>query len=200
MQYLKKWHIYMITFAVSSVVWGGVLGIYGKYSTAHNWFGFPVIYIALVTLGASAVLAWVLLRERKVKLLDWSLLKIAVVGLILVTLAGILLTEPVHSTNRADSYDYGYSRIGAWLFVVDFWPGRSGGRTVSNSGSSLSGVADNDLGVGILLIVLVAVLVLAAAVVPHFWVVAGAILLGLTAALALWEITKDVDILELVRG
>ena len=71
---------------------------------------------------------------------------------------------------------------------------------MSNSGSSLSGVADNDLGVEILLIVLVAVLVLAAAVVPHFWVVAGAILLGLTGALALWEITKDVDILELVRG
>lgn len=190
---IERWQAYFIGTAASLIVWMFVVYQYGKFSPVHNWWGVPIFFIATIALLIAGLVGWYatssLVYASK---LSFKPMVISIVGLIVITFVGIHYTEPSSQTvqtrgiSRQESYSYSDTRSGNWYF--------SFGGGSSSSGSSSSSDAFDDMdGEGVLallLILVVIALIIGSAFVPHLWVVAGAIMLGLLMSFTVWQIME----------
>lgn len=162
------------------------------------------VSVVLIGIIVAALVAFVLTRfewyQEPYDSARTLLLGVLVVGFILTAFLGVYFTEPIESggtltQSQVDSrgrqaYDYGASRTGHWYFL-NFGGGTSSSSS-SSSGSSSSKIDLDDGGEALaylFIILLVVALVIASAIVPHFWIVA---LLTITVLMAMvaWRETK----------
>jgi len=161
----------------AGLIWWVVAWLYGKLSFGHTWGGIPVsIYAGIACFGGFFL--WIaIIKSIDPPHLSLTPLIISIVGLVICTFVGILVMEPRTVVG---------SRIGGnWSsFIAD------------SAFSSL----DPFMNIGdgweivllvILIIIFVFILVVLSALIPHFWFVASAALLGLILALAYWKATKE---------
>lgn len=179
---IGDWKLTGLLWAVGLVIYYWALNHWHKFNFDHRWLNIQIIIwavvLGVVTFGVGYFWEW--FRDPSTVTRRWMVL-IPLTGMLLCILAGIYFTEPIEYggeltlANQA-RYDWGHSRVGNWYYI------NFGSSDYSGSGDSSSFDLDSDDGEGLillLLIVLVIILVIASAVVPHAWVVTGAILLAI---------------------
>jgi hypothetical protein len=125
---------------------------------------------------------------------SWKMYLIVIAGFVLSLLLGIYFTESKTTMSRSQEYEYSSSRTGNVFY--NYYPifGNSG----TSSGSSSTTSIDIDDGGGeavayLVLIIIALALILGSAIIPHFWIVACAVSIGLMGLLTYHELSLNED-------
>lgn len=186
-----KRYIYAALLVAGTLIWTVFVWQYKKFD--DSWLGVNIFIWALVL---SAIIGFGFTRLRwwqeRYGISNGWIYGILFIGLLICLIAGTYMTEPIYNQmsqaqldayNRGE-YDYSTTRAGVWYFLY-FGSGNASTSNTSNTSDTSSGSSiDIDDGEGLailLLIIMVLVLIFASVLIPHAWVVAGAILLTLTA-------------------
>lgn len=184
---LGKKLVYGVSTFAAYAVFGWAFFHYHKLYT--EWFGvnilvYTAIAVVAVIYGATR-LEWV--RERASSA-PGKMFAVAAVGFALCLFLGVFFTEPYAAGEIPLEYSYAGTRTGEQVIYLF---GDIGGYN-SSSGSSSSGDFDLDDGgealVFLLLVILVIILILGSAFIPHFWVLACAVLVAVMGILAFREL------------
>lgn len=182
------WKLAGLLWTVGLVIYYWALNHWHKFNPDHHWLNIQIIVwavvLGVVTVGIGYFLDW--FRNPPTITRRWMVF-IPLAGILLCIMAGVYFTEPIEYGGEVTlasqtRYNWRQSRVGNWYYI-NF--GSSGGSETSDdstSGGSSSFDFDSDDGEGLVflvLIVLVIILIVASAVVPHAWVVTGAILLAI---------------------
>lgn len=182
----KKLLYAAITFAAYAVfAWA----FFRYHKISSEWFGINIlVYTAIVVILVMAgVLRLDWFRER-VRSAPGQMFAIAAAGFLVCLALGVFFTEPYEGEGIPPEYSYSSSRTGEQVVYIigDLWGSGSSGS---------SGDVDFDLGDDsgeavaiLLLVVLVVALAFGSAIIPHFWVIACAVLVAVMGLLAYREV------------
>ena len=188
---LSKLALFSALTLISGGVWLVLYLYYDKFNA--EWFGINVIYVSAMAAFLTGI---VIVRFRwfqnRFLSTPMKMYIILIGGFLLSTFLGIYLTEPVSRVNMSDEevqfYQYSRSRAGGY-YLYYF------GDTVDLGANIAADVADTDLDgeavVILFLTVLVLVLIFASAVIPHFWVLAGVVLITVMGTLLYKDVTRE---------
>lgn len=185
MEAVEKKYLFAAATLTMGIVWAACLLNYNKLSPHCHWFGINIFIYSIV-----AILVVIIIFSR----LEWfrqrygstsgRMFVIAVAGFVLSILMGIVFTEPQEISGYG--YDYSQTRSGYYYYYF----GDILGYSADFDAPDVDLGDDNGEAIAILLLViLVVILIVASAFVPHFWVLAGAVLLGVMAMITYRELT-----------
>lgn len=201
---MKRWQWLLSLTVMVGVVNAALYTYYHKW--AATWGPAPVLLCAL-TAGAAAF--WGVgklgfFTGYHLPDVPGVMVGIIVAGLIMCTWGGgLYFTEPVqdpdwqtnhhveappHSGDRYH-YFYGGSRAGSWYYASDF----DFGNGDSGSGTDVDADIDGEGLLVLVFIVLLLVLIIGSFVVPHFWILAGMVVLALLVRFTLHQYLAEQD-------
>jgi hypothetical protein len=197
---ISRPHILLLGGAISALVYVWCVFYYGKPTTAF-WFGWMPVGVAAI--GLSLLLFAFVRRtdwynNRFYRTPTWVML-IAFAGFALALFLGIFMTEqdaPSESGRllvAETDVDYGYVGSRAYYITRQYL---DIGPTPQITFPDCDDDACAYMFLAILFIVLTAVLVVGAALIPHMWVLSCLVLLTLIALLVLHEIRRDRSLQE----
>lgn len=170
---LKKFS-YIVIFVLACVILFVLMNYYDKFSA--TWGSIPVIFVAIpvsvLVVFLMSQLAWFKEIYQARSGLAFTIL---FVGLVICCFTGIYLTEPTDYQKgpNAMSYDYERTRSGNYaLYLFGDMLGESTGIAADSVD------LDGEAALVLFAIALVAILLLSSAIIPHFWVVAGCVLIA----------------------
>ena len=192
---MSRPHILLLGGAISALVYVWCVFYYGKPTTAF-WFGW--MPVGVVAIGLSLLLFAFVRRtdwynNRFFRTPTWVML-IAFAGFALALFLGIFMTEQDAPSESGQllvaetDVDYGYVGSRAYYITREYL---DIGPTPQITFPDCDDDACAYMFLAILFIVLTAVLVVGAALIPHMWVLSCLVLLTLIVLLALHEIRRD---------
>ncbi len=197
---ISRPHILLLSGAISALVYVWCIFYYGKPTNAI-WFGWMPVGVAAIGL---ALLVFAFVRRtdwynnRFFRTPTWVMLT-AFAGFALALVLGIFMTEqraPSQSgqlLTTENDVDYGYVGSRAYYITrryLDIGP------TPEITFPDCDEDACSYVFLAILFVVLTAVLVVGAALIPHMWVLSCLVLLAFIALLALHEVRRDCSLQE----
>ncbi len=197
---MSRSHMFIVGVAVSALAYVWCVFYYGKPTNAI-WFGWMPVGVAAIGL---ALLLFVFARRthwynnRFFRTPTWIML-IAFAGFATALFLGIFMTEQSASPESGqlltaqNDVDYGYAGTRAYYITRRYLDiGPTPEITIPD--------CDDDgcayLFLAVLFVLLVAILVFGAALIPHMWVLCCLVLLTLIALLALHEVRRDRNLRE----
>ena len=197
---ISRPHILLLGGVISALTYIWCVFYYGKPTNAF-WFGWMPVGVAAI--GLSLLLFAFVRRtdwysNRFYRTPTWVML-VAFAGFALALFLGIFMTEQVppaqndQSLTAENDVDYGYVGSRAYYITRQYL---NIGRTPENTFPDCDDEACAYVFLAILLILLTAILVAGAALIPHMWVLSCLVLLTLLALLALHEVRRDRSLRE----
>lgn len=186
----------LLTTTAGMVIYSLCLLAYNKFTA--DWYGFNVV---LISLAASTCVAFLIARTEwfsdQTFRTPMQIFLIPLAALVFCVGIGIYMTEPLeiggpsaYQAGQNQTQEYNYDNTRAHSTVGYYWGGSS---SRSSSVGAGSGFKCNGKGCGyavlvIILVILVLVLMICSALVAHFWVMAGMLLLTIMLMIAIHEL------------
>jgi len=200
---ISRPHILLLGGVISALIYLWCIFYYGKPTNAF-WFGWMPVGVAAI--GLSLLLFAFARRtdwynNRFYRTPTWVML-VAFAGFASALLLGIFMTEQVppaqndQSLTAENNLDYGYVGSRAYYITRQYL---NFGPTPEITFPDCDDDACAYVFLAVLFLLLTAILVAGAALIPHMWVVSCLVLLTLLALLALHEIRRDRSLQEHYR-
>jgi hypothetical protein len=197
---ISRPHIFLLGGVISALIYLWCIFYYGKPTNAF-WFGWMPVGVAAI--GLSLLLFAFVRRtdwynNRFYRTPTWVML-VAFAGFASALLLGIFMTEQVppaqndQSLTAESDLDYGYVGSRAYYITRQYL---NFGPTPEITFPDCDDDACAYVFLAMLFLLLTAILVAGAALIPHMWVVSCLVLLTLIALLALHEIRRDRSLRE----
>jgi hypothetical protein len=197
---ISRPHIFLLGGVISALIYLWCIFYYGKPTNAF-WFGWMPVGVAAI--GLSLLLFAFVRRtdwynNRFYRTPTWVML-VAFAGFASALLLGIFMTEQVppaqndQSLTAESDLDYGYVGSRAYYITRQYL---NFGPTPEITFPDCDDDACAYVFLAMLFLLLTAILVAGAALIPHMWVVSCLVLLTLIALLALHEIRRDRNLRE----
>lgn len=177
-------HMMVVATIVTAIMLSGILVWYGKWEA--SWGPVNILVVSALMVAITLVVGirsqWFQRRQRRTR---WWAFLIPLAGLILSVGLGLYSTEPKEFG--------GQTRTNGFPSEADRWSATRASR-IAIMGIDIGGDLDMDIDCDgeaclLLLLILIAIVCVAAsAFIPHFWVLAGHLLLTIMALIALREL------------